>query len=322
MKKSKVFRILSIDGGGILGLYSAEVLAKIQKEFLQNKPLSDYFDLIVGTSTGGIIALGLSIGKSAADIAEFYRVCGSKIFPKHRKFFFGILKNKYSNKALQSALTECFGDKKIRDCQTAVCIPAIDAALGQPIVFKTNNDGNQRRDEKTRLVDIALATSAAPTYFPMHHFDNFTGLVDGGLWQNNPALCGVIEAATYFMGSGKEFEKIDILSIGNPISGMRTGLNTRSKKSGALQWNLKLVFLPMKISSIGVHQIVRFLSKNHALGINKYLRIESNNIPPQYSRLKLDSADEMSYIQMLELSCHDFDNHKTDLADFFKEDEQ
>lgn len=318
----KVFKILSIDGGGILGLYSADILAKIQDEFCHGAPLSQYFNLITGTSTGGIIALGLSIGKNASEIVSFYKHCGAEIFPKRKRRFWGILKNKYSNKKLKSALEDCLGNKTISDCQTALCIPAIDAALGQPIVFKTNNNGNQLRDENTRLVDIALATSAAPTYFPMHHFDNFTGLVDGGLWQNNPALCGVIEAASYFMGSGKKFEKIDILSIGNPISGMRTGLNTRSKKSGALQWNLKLVFLPMKISSIGVHQIVRFLSKNHALGINKYLRIESNNIPPQYSRLKLDSADEMSYMQMLELSRHDFDNHKTDLADFFKEDEQ
>ncbi len=319
---SKVFKILSIDGGGILGLYSANILAKIQDEFCHGAPLSQYFNLITGTSTGGIIALGLSIGKNASEIVSFYEHYGAEIFPKRKRRFLGVLKNKYSNKKLKSALEACLGNKTISDCQTALCIPAIDAALGQPIVFKTNNNGRQTRDEKTRLVDIALATSAAPTYFPMHHFDNFTGLVDGGLWQNNPALCGVIEAATYFMGPGKEYEKIDILSIGNPISGMRTGLNTRSNKSGILQWNLKLVFLPMKISSIGVHQIVGFLSKNHTFGINKYLRIESNNIPTQYSGLKLDSADEMSYGQILELSRHDFDNHKTDLADFFKEDEQ
>ena len=104
----KTFFILSIDGGGILGLYSADVLAKIQEEFCNNEPLSEHFNLITGTSTGGIIALALGIGNSAARIKEFYIKYGEKIFPKARRKFLGIFNNKYSNKNLKLALQDFF----------------------------------------------------------------------------------------------------------------------------------------------------------------------------------------------------------------------
>lgn len=81
----KTFKILSIDGGGILGLYSVDVLDRIQKECYNGRPLSQEFNLITGTSTGGIIALGLAIGKSAEQIKEFYLRYGESIFPKNRR---------------------------------------------------------------------------------------------------------------------------------------------------------------------------------------------------------------------------------------------
>lgn len=313
----KSFNILSIDGGGILGLYSASMLEQIQKEFCNGQPLSEKFNLMAGTSTGGIIALALAISSDASRIVEFYKNFGEKIFPKKHRF--GCLKEKYSNIPLKKALENFFGDKTISNCKSKVCIPAIDAVNCQPIIFKTNNNGKLNRDENTKLVDIALATSAAPTYFPMYAFDNFLGLVDGGLWQNNPALFAVIEAVNYFVGEDKEFDCINILSIGNPLSALPNSIKSNSTNSSIAKLNINLVTLPMKISSIGTNQILRFLHKNHALNVNKYLRIESQNVPNDIKKLSLDLATEEVFNLMLSRCANDFNQNKCDLYDFFKE---
>ena len=207
INKHKTFNILSIDGGGILGLYSAEVLALIEKEvFKKNTIFPNKFNLIAGTSTGGIIALALALGYSPTEISELYKLHGEEIFHKsYFKYLFRnwIFTNRYSSLPLQNALTEFFGDKTVKDCKTNICILAIDVSNCQPIIFKTNHNGNLTRDIDVKLTDIALATSAAPTYFPLHSFGYYRGLADGGLWQNNPALFAIIEACTYFVGEEK-----------------------------------------------------------------------------------------------------------------------
>jgi patatin-like phospholipase/acyl hydrolase len=322
MLKKRIFKILAIDGGGILGLYSADILKRIQAEFCDGRSLSDEFQLITGTSTGGIIALALALGKEPVEIVEFYTQCAQKIFPNWRKIFFlgGLFHNKYSNRQLHKALEEFFKDSTVSDCKTAVCIPAIDVSNCQPMVFKTNNNGTQKRDLTAKLKDVALATSAAPTYFPMYAFGSYQGLVDGGLWQNNPALCGVIEACSYFCGENKEYDCIHILSVGNPLSGVRESVSVKNKSTGIVRLREKLVLLPMKVSTIGTHQILTFLSKTHSLLIESYVRIESTNLPSGFSRLKLDSSDDTSIKKLLERSEFDFNHKKTELISFFKEE--
>jgi patatin-like phospholipase/acyl hydrolase len=148
MPQKRIFKILSIDGGGVLGLYSADVLRRIQAAFLNNKSFSEEFQLITGTSTGGIIALGLALGKSLEEISQFYKEYAKKIFPWWRRVIFpgGLVHNKYSNKELQNALHLFFEDSTISDCKTAVCIPVVDVSNCHPMVFKTNNNGTQERD--------------------------------------------------------------------------------------------------------------------------------------------------------------------------------
>lgn len=321
----KSFNILSIDGGGILGLYSAKILSQIEKEvFTEKENYASKFDLIAGTSTGGIIALGLVTGRNACEISVFYEKYGEKIF--HKSYFNylfknWILTNRYSSLPLQNALTEFFGDKTVKDCKTNICIPAIDVSNCQPIIFKTNHNGNLTRDIDVKLADIALATSAAPTYFPLHSFGYYRGLADGGLWQNNPALFAVIEACTYFVGENKTYDSINILSVGNPLSAIKETVSVETRKSGLIKWASKMVTMPMKISSFGVHNIINFLSKNEALFINKYLRIESENLPdkPECKKLSLDSANKKTYRLLSELSFNDFNKNKTNIINFFKE---
>ena len=165
-KQNSTFKILSIDGGGIRGIYSANVLAQFEKTF--DCKLVDYFDLICGTSTGGLIALALSLGIPASDIADFYRKKGALIFPK-----LGLIKGlyrqvvrggKFDNSELKKALSEIYEDKIIADSKCLLCIPSFSLTDAKPWIFRyDHSDGDLSRDNQTSYVDVALATSAART---------------------------------------------------------------------------------------------------------------------------------------------------------------
>lgn len=227
----KVFKILAIDGGGIKGLYSSKIIEHFEDEF--DCHMADYFDMICGTSTGGILALALSLNIKASKISELYTNHGPKIFPKQLKFY-GILKQvllsgKFSDKSLRDALEETFKKKKIKDSKCLLCIPSYSLTDAKPFIFKYDHkEGNLSRDNQTLYVDVALATSAAPTYFPLAELDKYDKkqFIDGGIYANNPSLVGFIEALTYFVGEGKEFDEVKILSISSlsNTSGKKIGL--------------------------------------------------------------------------------------------------
>jgi len=235
----KTFKILSIDGGGIKGLYSATILKEFEEKF--NCQISDYFDMICGTSTGGLIALALALKIPAKDICDFYELEGPKIFPQSKSIpFFGITISrrfmmqmvrggKYSDKPLRKALEKIFKETKIGDSNNLLCIPSYTITEARTFVFKFDHkEGNLDRDNGAKMVDIALATSAAPTFFPMSEdpYYNNKQFIDGGVWANNPTLVGLLEALTYFVGKGKEYNKLKILSISSLsiTGGKPTGL--------------------------------------------------------------------------------------------------
>jgi uncharacterized protein len=225
----KPFKILSIDGGGVKGLFSAAVLSEIEKKL--DHPISDYFDMICGTSTGGIIALALAQKTPAEQIVEFYKTDGPKIFPfKNPESILkmvkqGFIKGNYSNQPLKTALDSIFGTAEMKDSQNLLCIPSFNLTTGKPCIFKfPHKEGGFYRDKHLKMVDVALATSAAPTYLPIHKIGN-EQFIDGGIWANNPALCGLTEALTYFIGTEKPiqtadgeafFDSYQILSIATP----------------------------------------------------------------------------------------------------------
>jgi len=218
-----IFKILSIDGGGIKGLYSASLLARIEEK--TGKKIGEHFDLICGTSTGGLIALALSKGMSAQEIADMYFDRGREIFPiseyrpvrylqRKWQFFKQLLwKGKFSAKPLKMILDEMFGDTTMGEANNLLCIPSYNLVTGMPRVFKyPHKEGGFFMDKDIKMVDVALATSAAPTYFPIHEHRNIL-YADGGLWANNPSLCGVIEGLKFFVGPEKQFKTFKILSI-------------------------------------------------------------------------------------------------------------
>ena len=196
-------RILTIDGGGIKGVFPASFLATVDNSAEGN--VADYFDLIVGTSTGGIIALGLGLGLSAKDILAFYEKFGPRIFSSNRRFRLpGTAK--YSNVTLKEALEDCFGNKKLGDSKKRLVIPSLNLENGKVYVYKTAHHPRLERDYKERAINVALATAAAPTYFPTHRSPTGTPLIDGGVWTNNPVGMAVVEAIT-ILDWAKRFAK-------------------------------------------------------------------------------------------------------------------
>ena len=161
-------RILTIDGGGIKGVFPASFLATVEDTIGDN--IANYFDLIVGTSTGGIIALGLGLGLSAKEILDFYEESGPLIFGGNRvlRYLRWLGMAKYNSDNLREKLTDCFGRKKLGDSTKRLVIPCLNLETGAVHVYKTAHHSRLLRDYKEEVVEVALATSAAPTYFPPH----------------------------------------------------------------------------------------------------------------------------------------------------------
>lgn len=323
MVKKRPFRILSIDGGGILGLYSTEILRLIQERFFPEHSFSDQFDLIAGTSTGGIIALGLGLGRNPNIISEFYESYGSKIFPHNNKlskfllFLRSIVGTRYSNEVLIRFTREFFGDSTMDDAKTCLCIPSIDVVNSRGVVFKTPHGVDLYRDKYTKMWEVALATSSAPTYFPVFSTEEWPGLVDGGLWQNNPALIAALEAHRYFINDESKYSNLHILSIGNPLTHVTKNISLKSKNSSLLNWNSKLIELPMKVNSQAVEDILTFMNDFGRLGIERYVRIASSDVGDATRFLSMDNASQESMSWMVQRARHDFNNFERKLRDFF-----
>ena len=238
-----MFRILSLDGGGIKGSFSAAVLATLEED--TGRSVVDQFDLITGTSTGGIIALGLGLGIPARQIVNFYAEKGSTIFPgtslvqRTSGLFRQFRKPKHSHAVLRAALMEVFGERQFGESKCRLVIPTYDAIAGHIFLMKTAHHARFKYDIDAPAVDVALATSAAPTYFAAAPFPNHANAsyVDGGVWANNPVLVGVTEAVAFL---GVPLEDIDVLSIGCTT----TPFNIAERaNAGLVQWNAGLVEL-------------------------------------------------------------------------------
>lgn len=288
LSSKKTFKILSIDGGGIKGLYPARILEQIEKQ--SQIKIADHFDMICGTSTGGLIALALSIKKPASEIVSLYQEKGQFIFPEPknkfqrfsqniRQLFFG---GKYKNKALEKALNELFGKKTLKEASTYLCIPSFNLTLGMPRVFK-NPHGTFFKDSDITMVDAALATSAAPSYLPIHQINNAL-YCDGGMWANNPALCGLLEALDYFVGEEKEYDNYKILSLPTiPIPTGWPGEYTQKEKSLA-DWGGKILHPSMEGQAYFTDFFLRKIV-NHTKIPGSYYRVNSPILSAEQSSI-------------------------------------
>ena len=243
------FKILSLDGGGIKGIFPAGILTFLEENCLDGQPIGDYFDLITGTSTGGILALGLGAGLTARALMDLYVNEGYRVFPPQQrrnglKLWRRLLRNRYDRAALDELLQKTLGSKTLRDSRYRLLIPATEARHGDPAVYKTPHHPGYFLDGDKPMAEVAAATSAAPTYLEPVLQDGYI-LLDGGIWANNPTMMGLVEALTCFT---VERENIVVLSLGCGQDGFRIN-PTQAAGAGQYQWR-EIIYVAMHYQSL------------------------------------------------------------------------
>lgn len=253
----KKYKILSIDGGGIRGILPAMILQEMEKRLRERlgKPtarIADYFDMIAGTSAGGMLACSMLYkhdGKKmdCSKAVELFESGGPIIFKKTcfnqiRRVFDSM----YPAKNIESVLAEIFGDSQLSESDMEGLITAYDITNREAVLFDTDS---AKRDPNRdyRLADIARATSAAPTYFPVAEVASMGGtkkcLVDGGIYANDPSLCAIIEAKKKIWSETERAPKIHdmyVVSIGTGRVS-KSYLYDKAKGWGLVSWALPVI---------------------------------------------------------------------------------
>ena len=231
-RKTTAYRILSMDGGGIRGLYAAVLLERLTREV---PTLVDGVDLVAGTSTGGIIALGLAHGLAPADLVALYRDPAKEIFDDSwlddLKDLGGLTGADYDNDKLKTLMEDVFGKKtRLKQLKKRVLVPTFDLDNESPDPGKRmwkpkffHNYPGPDSDGGELVVDVALRTSAAPTYFP-----TYQGYIDGAVVANNPAMAALAQALD--AGTGKQaLQDVRLFSLS-------TGVNPAYVAGKELDW--------------------------------------------------------------------------------------
>ena len=276
-------RVLSIDGGGIRGIIPALVIAHLEQK--TGQPASELFDLIVGTSTGGMLALGLALqGEEGApqfnakQMVKLYGVHGGEIFEQSlwRKLrsVGGIFEEAYSHKALETVLNTYFEGHTLADCGVPTMVTSYDIQNRRTVFFKSWHEEH----DQLLCSEAARATSAAPTYFEptMLEWAEESGtLIDGGIFMNSPSVSAYAEARKLFPD-----EPIAMLSLG-------TGELTRpipyeeARTWGSALWVMSLLDCMFDgVSKAADHQMRLFLGDH-------YLRLQT---PLHYASDDMDDA--------------------------------
>lgn len=294
MDEKKVVNVLSIDGGGIRGVIIAEILSIFENRLknITNNPnikLADHFDLIVGTSTGAILASIYTVPNderkakySASEAVDLYIKHGGEIFSKSNlytwKTLFGLFGAKYDDKYLNKTLKKYLGNFKVREAVTNVMISSVDIYNRALFLFKSydvKGDFN--------FTDAVRASTAAPSYFKplkLIHLDREVNLIDGGMAINNPAISAYVEAKKLYT----EAKKINLLSLGSGKNNIEYSYSV-TKKFGHIRWLKPMIDIIVSSNSEAVDYQTELLYK----GTNKghYLRI-NNNL--KHASYKIDDA--------------------------------
>jgi patatin-like phospholipase/acyl hydrolase len=271
-------RILSIDGGGIKGVFPISFLAEIESA-LRLKSVANYFDLIAGTSVGGIIALGLGLGLTAQEMADFFVKQGPGIFPHHAiptstlRLLWG--HERYKPDRLREALQKVFGAKTLAESRVRLLIPSFDATQADIHIYKTAHHERLGMDYRLTAVEVAMATAAAPTYFPAYDSKHCITLVDGGIWANNPTVFAVVEGITLLGWQGSE---IDVLSLGCTEG----TIDFKQKGHGGLFWVRRAIEAAMRGQSRSAIGMARHLTGRDR-GLENIVRVNPSVAANRFS---------------------------------------
>ncbi|XP_077249861.1 patatin-like protein 2 isoform X1 [Tasmannia lanceolata] len=323
--------ILSIDGGGIRGVIPATILSFLESQLQEldgeSARIVDYFDVIAGTSTGGLVVAMLTAPNednrplyAAKDIKDFYLEHSPKIFPQSGGLFAPVTKilkaiigPKYNGKYLHSLVKEKLGNTKLSQALTHVAIPTFDIKRLQPTIF-SSYEANSDPTLDALFSDISISTSAAPTYFPAHYFQTKDSkgktrdfnLIDGGVAANNPALVAMGEVTKEIFRGNPDFFPIKPMDYGRfLVISLGTGSAKKEEqydaehasKWGVLGWLLSGgstpivdVFTKASEDMVDIHISVLFQALHSE---SNYLRIEDDTLSSPASSVDIATEENM-----------------------------
>lgn len=300
-----MIKVLSIDGGGIRGMIPAVLLNEVEKR--TGKKIAEMFDLIAGTSTGGILSLGLvktdekgDIKYTARELVDIYEKRGEEIFPNNfGKNFKALYDEKYNSKGIEKVLEEYFGEDWLSDVYKKggnpidVLITAYEIERRDTWFFKSRNAAI-RPDYNFKLKDVARSTSAAPTYFEpaqiLSEDKTKFYMVDGGVYANNPAMCAYIESQKNF-GSQQ-----DILLVSLGTGDIFKPIPYEDAKGwGAIEWVKPIIDMMFDGTDNVIHNQLSILFKNKSKP-SQYFRFQ-REIQNEFSDMDNAKADNISYLR-------------------------
>ena len=311
---AKKVKVLSIDGGGVYGIVSAMLLAEIER--LTGEPISSLFDLVAGTSTGGIIALGLTMPDatgekprySAVDMVDLYSTKGDQIFYRsflHKIFALGnLLDEKYEAVRIEKTLKKYFGDTKLSETLTDVLITSYGIERRDAHFFKSHK-AKKQDDRNFYIRDAARATSAPPSYFEPAKIKNVTKsqefvLVDGGVFANNPAMCAYAEAKAMH----PDMEDIVLVSLGTTGS-KKPYIYENAKNWGTAQWMGPLLDVMFDgVAQTIDYQLQQIFTKEYKRGLYARLQVTTEG------KIGFDEPTEINIRLLKEFAGKYIDSHQ------------
>jgi len=289
----KTVKVLSIDGGGIRGIIPAIILGALQKRLGRN--LYEVFDLIAGTSTGGIIALGIGTTANSGQpyspdkLVDLYVQNGPAIFKKNlltpvREFFL----SKYSPNSLEKTLAIFFGATELKTALTPLMISSYDLQGQRPFMFKSHYIA-EHPNYNWEVKLVARATSAAPTFFPPCHLvkgPEDYALVDGGVFANNPAMAAYAEARSLY----PEFTNVVVISVGT--GDRQDSISYAAAKDwGLIGWARQIVPVMMDSVSEAVDYQLKFMPGC------AFHRLQPAPLPPAENHMDNVTPENLAHLQ-------------------------
>lgn len=306
--------ILALSGGGYRGLFGASVLASLESRF--ESAVRDKFHLLAGTSIGGIVACALAAGVPAATVHLAFRAHGKEIFPpgNFARRMRGFWHAQYATEPLKKVIGGILGehaDIMLKDIRTPLLLPTVCVNDSGPLLLKSGGLGDDEISRDLTLLDAALATSAAPTYFPSRTIKSRT-VVDGGLVANAPEAVAMTEAIRSFA----VLADLHVLSVGTCGSAMRKKLG-ESVEAGKIGWLLRHGLIELTLDAqeqLAVEMMATLLG-------DRYLRIDADPSAEERRLLGLDKANEAATRTLEDLAMRALEKTQRErsqqLGDFF-----
>jgi patatin-like phospholipase/acyl hydrolase len=303
-RTKSTLNLISIDGGGIRGVFAITLIDRLLT--LYPSLLKNTY-LIAGTSTGGILALGLANGMTPKEIRKLYEDNGEYIF--HDSFWDdvkdmgGLVGADYSNKNLKATLKKYFGNLKLKDLSKKVLIPTFnlydtsdpDNPTWKPKFY--HNFDEDLSDAEQLVVDVAMMTSAAPSFFPTYNKH-----IDGGVVANNPSMAALAQVLDERYKLKVKLSSINILNIS-------TGFNpafiemSKDKDWGATQWVRPLINImidgAMDVSAFYCRQVIKDNFHRVSLKLPKSIKMDNYKAVPYLIKLaeSVNLTDTIKWLQ-------------------------